>query len=147
MASCFFLLRQFEDVLVYLKSIKAYFSNDDDFNWNYGLACAAAGDYREAKDALLQMLGGGFQLKPIVDSSTCFFFFCFSSSFTTRTGDRVALKWTMLVPFFSYRAPGIDTEPGLMPQGELAEGWESMVVLSQFGKYMTSTGFTEVHMT
>ncbi|CAJ1395643.1 unnamed protein product [Effrenium voratum] len=55
MASCFFLLRQFEDVLVYLKSIKAYFSNDDDFNWNYGLACAAAGDYREAKDALLQI--------------------------------------------------------------------------------------------
>ena len=30
------LLKQFEDVLVYLKSIKAYFSSDDDFNWNYG---------------------------------------------------------------------------------------------------------------
>lgn len=53
MASCFFLLRQFEDVLVYLKSIKPYFSNDDDFNWNYGLACAAAADYKEAKEALL----------------------------------------------------------------------------------------------
>ena len=37
MASCFFLLKQFEDVLVYLKSIKAYFANDDDFNWNYGI--------------------------------------------------------------------------------------------------------------
>jgi len=55
MASCFFLLRQFEDVLVYLKSIKAYFSNDDDFNWNYGVACASAGDYREAKEALMQI--------------------------------------------------------------------------------------------
>jgi len=55
MASCFFLLHQFEDVLVYLKSIKPYFSNDDDFNWNYGLACAAAGEYKEAKDALLQI--------------------------------------------------------------------------------------------
>mmetsp|Transcript_10534 Transcript_10534/g.23713 ORF Transcript_10534/g.23713 Transcript_10534/m.23713 type:complete len:561 (-) Transcript_10534:157-1839(-) len=55
MASCFFLLRQFEDVLVYLKSIKPYFTNDDDFNWNYGIACAAAGDYKEAKEALLQI--------------------------------------------------------------------------------------------
>lgn len=55
MASCFFLLRQFEDVLVYLKSIKPYFTNDDDFNWNYGIACAAAGDYKEAQEALLQI--------------------------------------------------------------------------------------------
>jgi intraflagellar transport protein 56 len=53
MASCFFLLRQFEDVLVYLKSIKPYFANDDDFNWNYGLACTASGDYKEGKEALL----------------------------------------------------------------------------------------------
>jgi len=55
MASCFFLLRQFEDVLVYLKSIKPYFSSDDDFNWNYGIACAAAGDFKEAKEALLML--------------------------------------------------------------------------------------------
>jgi len=53
MASCFFLLRQFEDVLVYLKSVKPYFTNDDDFNWNYGVALAAAGDYKEGKEALL----------------------------------------------------------------------------------------------
>merc|ERR1711988_1811085 len=51
MASCFFLLRQFEDVLVYLKSIKPYFSNDDDFNWNFGIALAAAGEFKEAKEA------------------------------------------------------------------------------------------------
>mmetsp|Transcript_132527 Transcript_132527/g.230455 ORF Transcript_132527/g.230455 Transcript_132527/m.230455 type:complete len:567 (+) Transcript_132527:93-1793(+) len=57
MASCFFLLRQFEDVLVYLKSIKPYFTNDDDFNWNYGLACAAAADYKEGKEALMQIQG------------------------------------------------------------------------------------------
>ena len=44
MASCFFLLRQFDDVLVYLKSIKAYFQSDDDFLWNYGLACASTGE-------------------------------------------------------------------------------------------------------
>jgi len=52
MASCFFLLQQFEDVLVYLKSIKAYFPNDDDFNWNYGIASAAAGDFKEGEEAL-----------------------------------------------------------------------------------------------
>merc|ERR1711904_686296 len=51
MASCFFLLRQFEDVLVYLKSVMPYFSSDDDFNWNYGLTCASTGDYKEAKEA------------------------------------------------------------------------------------------------
>ena len=33
MASCFFLLKQFDDVLVFLSSIRSYFPNDDDFNW------------------------------------------------------------------------------------------------------------------
>lgn len=46
MASCFFLLKQFDDVLVYLNSIKSYFQSDDDFHWNYALACAATGDYK-----------------------------------------------------------------------------------------------------
>mgnify|MGYP003463844250 CR=1 FL=1 len=43
MASCFFLLKQFDDVLIYLRSIKSYFQTEDDFNWNYGLALAQAG--------------------------------------------------------------------------------------------------------
>merc|ERR1711988_1744430 len=55
MASCFFLLRQFEDVLVYLKSIKPYFTNDDDFNYNFGIAKAATGAWKEAERALLQV--------------------------------------------------------------------------------------------
>lgn len=38
MASCFFLLKQFEDVNIYLNSIKAYMYNDDDFNWNHGVS-------------------------------------------------------------------------------------------------------------
>lgn len=46
MASCFFLLRQFEDVLVYLNSIKEHVPNDDDFNWNYGIALASTGQYK-----------------------------------------------------------------------------------------------------
>eukprot|EP00736_Rhodelphis_marinus_P004432 Rmarinus@m.5735 len=52
MASCFFLLKQFEDVIIYLKSIKTYFYNDDDFNWNYGIALAASGQYRAAEETL-----------------------------------------------------------------------------------------------
>jgi intraflagellar transport protein 56 len=55
MASCFFLLKQFDDVLVYLKSVKSYFLNDDDFNWNFGIASAAAGEYKNAEEALCQI--------------------------------------------------------------------------------------------
>jgi len=36
MASCFFLLKQFDDVNIYLSSVKAYMYNDDSFNWNHG---------------------------------------------------------------------------------------------------------------
>lgn len=50
MASCFFILKQFDDVLVYLKSIRPYFQNEDDFNWNFGIACAAAGEYKDAEE-------------------------------------------------------------------------------------------------
>ena len=53
MASCFFLLRQFEDVLVYLSSIKSYFFNDDVFNFNYAQAKAATGSFQEAEEVFL----------------------------------------------------------------------------------------------
>lgn len=36
MASSYFLYGQFEEVLVYLNSIKSFFVNDDTFNYNYG---------------------------------------------------------------------------------------------------------------
>ena len=52
MASCFFLLKQFEDVNIYLHSIKAYLYNDDDFNHNYGISLCATGQYREAEETL-----------------------------------------------------------------------------------------------
>jgi len=45
MAACFFLLKQFDDVLVYLNSIKNFFQTEDDFLWNYGIALASTGDY------------------------------------------------------------------------------------------------------
>ncbi|KAJ8319241.1 hypothetical protein KUTeg_004332 [Tegillarca granosa] len=53
MASCFFLLKQFEDVLIYLNSIKSYFFNDDVFNFNYAQAKASVGNYKEAEEVFL----------------------------------------------------------------------------------------------
>ena len=46
MAACFFLLKQFDDVLLYLNSIKSYYYNDDTFNYNYGQAKASVGNYK-----------------------------------------------------------------------------------------------------
>jgi intraflagellar transport protein 56 len=53
MASCFFLLKQFDDVMVYLNSIKSYFQSDDDYHWNNALTCAATGDFKEAETSFL----------------------------------------------------------------------------------------------
>lgn len=52
MASCFFLMKKFDDVLLYLSSIKSFFYNDDAFNFNYGQAKAASGQFLDAKKAL-----------------------------------------------------------------------------------------------
>ena len=52
MASCLFLMRQFEEVNIYLQSIKSYMYNDDDFHWNYGITLAAIGDYKTAEETL-----------------------------------------------------------------------------------------------
>ncbi|CAD5118878.1 DgyrCDS7551 [Dimorphilus gyrociliatus] len=53
MASCFFLLKQFDDVLIYLNSVKSYFYNDDLFNYNYAQAKAAVGNFKEAEEVFL----------------------------------------------------------------------------------------------
>ncbi|XP_066846303.1 intraflagellar transport protein 56 [Anser cygnoides] len=53
MASCFFLLRQFGNVLIYLNSVKSYFYNDDTFNFNYAQAKAAMGNFSEAEEVFL----------------------------------------------------------------------------------------------
>jgi intraflagellar transport protein 56 len=53
MASCYFLMKQFEDVNIYLNSVKAYMYNDDDFNFNHGIALAATRNYKAAEEALL----------------------------------------------------------------------------------------------
>lgn len=53
MASCFFLLRQFEDVMIYLNSVKSYFYTEDTFNFNYAQAKAALGNYKDAEEIFL----------------------------------------------------------------------------------------------
>ncbi|XP_053202718.1 intraflagellar transport protein 56-like isoform X2 [Panonychus citri] len=53
MASCFFLMKQFDDVLLYLSSIKSYFYSDDSFNFNFGQAQSVTGNYTEAEEAFL----------------------------------------------------------------------------------------------
>jgi intraflagellar transport protein 56 len=53
MAQCFFLLKQFEDVNIYLNSIKAYLYNDDNFNWNFGISSAAVGNFKVGEETLL----------------------------------------------------------------------------------------------
>ncbi|XP_070378866.1 intraflagellar transport protein 56 isoform X1 [Dermacentor albipictus] len=55
MASCFFLLKQFDDVLLYLNSIKSYFYNDDTFNFNYAQAKAATRNFKEAEEVFLMI--------------------------------------------------------------------------------------------
>ena len=53
MSCCYFLLRQFSDVLIYLNSIKNYFYNDDNFNFNYAQTKARVGNYKEAEEVFL----------------------------------------------------------------------------------------------
>ncbi|GBP75196.1 Intraflagellar transport protein 56 [Eumeta japonica] len=55
MASSYFLAAQFEEVLVYLNSIKSFFVNDDTFNFNYAQAKVATGCYREAAEFLMNI--------------------------------------------------------------------------------------------
>ncbi|KAM7295981.1 putative tetratricopeptide repeat protein [Ixodes scapularis] len=55
MASCFFLLKQFDDVLLYLNSIKSYFYSDDTFNFNYAQAKAATKNFKEAEETFLMI--------------------------------------------------------------------------------------------
>jgi intraflagellar transport protein 56 len=61
MASFHFLMKNFEDVNVYLNSIKAYMYNDDDFNFNHGIALAATRNYKAAEEALLLIHHEGYK--------------------------------------------------------------------------------------
>lgn len=52
MASCFYLLEQFDDAVMFLTSIQQYFKDDDDFNWNFGMALFNTGKWQEVQAAL-----------------------------------------------------------------------------------------------
>eukprot|EP00882_Tetradesmus_deserticola_P016201 GHRQ01017284.1.p1 GENE.GHRQ01017284.1~~GHRQ01017284.1.p1 ORF type:complete len:145 (+),score=66.89 GHRQ01017284.1:707-1141(+) len=64
MASCFFLMKLFEDVLVFLNSIRSYFANDDDFNWDYGITLAATSKFRDAEEALRAVRNDKYRSEP-----------------------------------------------------------------------------------
>ncbi|CAH0563368.1 unnamed protein product [Brassicogethes aeneus] len=53
MAATFFLSGQFEEVLVYLTSIKSYLHADDTFNFNFAQAKTACHQYKEAEEIFL----------------------------------------------------------------------------------------------
>lgn len=55
MASAFFLYGQFEEVLVYLNSIRSFFVKSNTFNYNYAQAKVATGYYKEAEELLMQI--------------------------------------------------------------------------------------------
>lgn len=71
MASCFFLLRQFDDVLTYLNSIKAYFQTDDDFNWNIATANSAAGNWKEAEEHFMMIRSEKYRNEYAMQSWLC----------------------------------------------------------------------------
>ncbi len=51
-ASYLFLKKQFEDVIIYLKTIAEFMGTDDDFNWNYGIALASINKFKDAEEVL-----------------------------------------------------------------------------------------------
>jgi len=71
MASCFYLLKNFEDVNTYLSSVKTYMYNDDDFHWNYGISLAASGDFKAAEESLLSVRSERYKAEPAYLSWLC----------------------------------------------------------------------------
>jgi intraflagellar transport protein 56 len=77
MASCFFLLKQFEDVLIYLNSIKVihinkgYFYSDDGFNYNFAQAKIATGSFEEGEELLLLVQNEKFKTEYAYLSHLC----------------------------------------------------------------------------
>ena len=55
LASYFFLKERFEDVVLYLRTIKEFMLEEDDFNWNFGIALAQLDKFEEAEEHLLMV--------------------------------------------------------------------------------------------
>ena len=59
-------------VNMYLSSIKQYMYTEDEFNWNYGIALAAVGNYAEAEDTLLHVQSTVRPSPPPAASTACY---------------------------------------------------------------------------
>ena len=67
-ASFLFLKKQYEDVNIYLKTIKEFMETDDDFNWNYGISLAETGNYKEAEERLELIQNENYRTEYIYNS-------------------------------------------------------------------------------
>ena len=61
MASYYFLSGDFEDASVYLHSITSYMQDSPEFHWNYGLALARCGKWKEAEEHLERVDGAAYR--------------------------------------------------------------------------------------
>jgi len=71
MASCFRLIGQHIDEIVYLESVETYMKDDDDFIWNYGIALAACQKYKEAEEVLSRMSNERYKMDQTYLSWIC----------------------------------------------------------------------------
>ena len=55
LASYFFLKERFEDVVLYLRTIKEFMLEEEDFHWNFGMALSQLGKFEEAEEHLLMI--------------------------------------------------------------------------------------------
>ncbi|MCQ2821078.1 MAG: hypothetical protein MJ252_27785 [archaeon] len=71
MASCFRLSQAFNDEIIYLDSIEQYMLDDDNFNWNYGVALAMTQNYKQAETVLLRVKREKYKNDPVYLSWLC----------------------------------------------------------------------------
>lgn len=71
MASCFRISNAFNDEVIYLDSIEQYMKDDDNFNWNYGVALAMTQHFKQAEEVLLRVKRSNYKNDPVYLSWLC----------------------------------------------------------------------------
>lgn len=66
MASCFRLNGLYNDEIIYLESIETFMKDDDDFNWNYGIALSACQKYKDAEEVLLRVKKDKYKVSRLI---------------------------------------------------------------------------------
>ena len=74
MASCFRLTGAYNDEIIYLDSIEQYMKDDDDFNWNYGVALAMCQNYKQAEEVLSRVKKENYRNDQVYLSWLCRFY-------------------------------------------------------------------------